>query len=709
MKLQYPTRYMFFWGMLFFIATVFCGHAAAEDPWADEVLNYNAIDPNLGFDTPQKTLGEPVGGGTYAPNNTSLHSVGRPGPAPGSFITLKFNTPVTDDPRNPMGLDCIVFGNSFWVGGNPERKWIEAGLIEISADANANGLADDPWYLIPGSRNLDRSVLPAGIPNTEPYLAGNVLNSGPDNVEYNWGYAELTPTQFKYLDNYVRPDDPKEVGLSSGSGGGDAFDIAWAVKDDGSPANLSQIDFVRISAFIAQDDPTFGFITPEIDAIADVAPDVDEDGDGILDEYETRVANTDPLRPESTVLALEIPPEEGDSAAGAELGTAMDAYGNRVTLYSNGLRSGFRAYNCMVDILSIDDPAPTTGITEKIKSSACRDFRSSETDFEAAQIQNAEFTIAYSAAEIAGLDEAELQPYRFDGLNYTQEGISGITKEVSENQLTFRSRYAGIFLLASIAGDGDTQSSAGKITLHATPDFAVVGEPGTTVTVTSEAIQLLDESIAPEGMYFTVSTTLGLITSADADPTTDGIQVAAMEGRITFTVQATTQSGTATFAAASLNGAVHGPLPYPFHAGTPVSSVEIYKIDPAATAPGPVHFMTSPMTDVYGNSLDDGTLVTLVAQGGSILTPDVQPTVSGHQLSIHDGVAEFSVRVYTTDEHDTEMLHLELYADENETILLEQDDFILDVVEMPLLSTYTLLLLVLCILVCRHYCRKRSI
>ena len=76
MKLQSHPRYTFFWGMLFFITTIFYGHAAAEDPWADEVLDYNAIDPNLGFDTPQKTLGEPVGGGTYAPNNTSLHSVG---------------------------------------------------------------------------------------------------------------------------------------------------------------------------------------------------------------------------------------------------------------------------------------------------------------------------------------------------------------------------------------------------------------------------------------------------------------------------------------------------------------------------------------------------------------------------------------------------------------------------------------------------------
>src|SRR5690606_28851422 len=107
----------------------------------------------------------------------------------------------TNDPLNPMGLDCIVYGNSFWTGGDPHRKWIEPALIEISQDVNGNGLADDPWYVIPGSRNLGTSILPMGMPNPDPPLAGSVFNAG--NAEADWGYAELNPTQRKYLDNYV--------------------------------------------------------------------------------------------------------------------------------------------------------------------------------------------------------------------------------------------------------------------------------------------------------------------------------------------------------------------------------------------------------------------------------------------------------------------------------------------------------------------------
>ena len=94
------------------------GFAVAEDPWADVLISYNAIDPVPGFDTPQNVLGEPVGGSVYAVNNSKTHSVG----TPGSYVLVKFNTPVEDHPDNLMGYDFIVYSNSFWAGGNPYRK-----------------------------------------------------------------------------------------------------------------------------------------------------------------------------------------------------------------------------------------------------------------------------------------------------------------------------------------------------------------------------------------------------------------------------------------------------------------------------------------------------------------------------------------------------------------------------------------------------------
>ena len=381
------------------------GLAAAEDPWADALVSYNAIDPVPGFETPQNVLGEPVGGSVYAVNNSKTHSVGTPGAAR-RYVLVKFNTPVEDHPDNLLGYDFIVYSNSFWAGGNPYRKWVEPALIEISEDVNGNGLPDDPWYVIPGSRGLNAAVLPAGIPNPVRPLAGNVLNPNTDGMEYDWGYAELTPTVQKYRDSFMRPDDPHTVGLTPGSGGGDAFDIAWAVPEDGTgnPAGITRFHFLRVSAFIRMVDSVLGDVSPEISGASTVARNVDTDGDGILDDYETRVAATDPNRPESTVLALEIPQEYGGSPAGASLGAAVDGTGNAVALFSRGLRSGARNYNCIVDIVAAADPAPAVNIPGLLKSGAVRAFSSSEPDFDAAQVQDARLTIVYAAGEIGGLD-----------------------------------------------------------------------------------------------------------------------------------------------------------------------------------------------------------------------------------------------------------------------------------------------------------------
>ena len=86
---------------------------------------------------------------------------------------------------------------------------------------------------------------------------------------------------------YTTPDDPMAVGISAGSGGGDGFDIAWAIDpESGEPADLSGFDFIRITTAVYVDlteITPLGETSSEIDAVADAAPDpfgdVDDDGD----------------------------------------------------------------------------------------------------------------------------------------------------------------------------------------------------------------------------------------------------------------------------------------------------------------------------------------------------------------------------------------------------------------------------------------------
>ncbi|MCP4247435.1 MAG: hypothetical protein GY778_10345 [bacterium] len=287
-------------------------------------------------DDPARALGPPQGGGTASPGNSSLVSLG----GFGGSITLAFDHTVFDDPANPFGLDAIVFGNAQWVGGDPNRPWGEGGTIEISRDVNSNGLADDAWYLIPGSHLPDPvgqfevqtwdddfgdptyppgnpAWLPAGqsgVWATQGYrLPTEVFDTlvlenpnGPSaTTEGIYGYADHTPTLIlgdldgdNLVDDaamepatfYTAPDDPYVVGITPGSGGGDAFDIAWAIDPvTAQPAGLTGLDFVRITNGVNYLAGVFGEVSPEIDAVADVRPelmgDADADGDLDLDDW----------------------------------------------------------------------------------------------------------------------------------------------------------------------------------------------------------------------------------------------------------------------------------------------------------------------------------------------------------------------------------------------------------------------------------------
>jgi len=126
------------------------------------------------------------------------------------------------------------------------------------------------------------------------------VNPSPNpSVEGVFGYADTSPTLVVgdlNADNvaddptmtaeafYTWPDDPQTVGVSPRAGGGDAFDVRWAVDPrTGDAANVPGFDFLRLTTAVDSVSPLFGEKSGEIDAVADVRPDpwgdVDEDDD----------------------------------------------------------------------------------------------------------------------------------------------------------------------------------------------------------------------------------------------------------------------------------------------------------------------------------------------------------------------------------------------------------------------------------------------
>lgn len=283
------------------------GGVARAGDFADAVVAYapapGQFINNANTNDPSRALGAPLGAGTLAGSGTEIVSLG----GFGGSITLSFSERVMDDPCNPWGLDAIVFGNAFWVGGKANRKWCEAGIIEISRDTNGNGLADDAWYVIPGSHIVSAppTTTPIDSAQTQAWDNSAGTPTPPANVAWYpnqtwypghpamyatmtfrlpalfetqvlenpngpgataegvWGYADCAPTLLlgdvngdniveapgmDAAEFYTAPDNPFAVGVTPGSGGGDAFDIAWAVDPvSGSAAELDGFDFLRVS------------------------------------------------------------------------------------------------------------------------------------------------------------------------------------------------------------------------------------------------------------------------------------------------------------------------------------------------------------------------------------------------------------------------------------------------------------------------------
>ncbi|MFZ5518126.1 MAG: hypothetical protein ACOY90_15885 [Candidatus Zhuqueibacterota bacterium] len=92
----------------------------------------------------------------------------------------------------------------------------------------------------------------------------------------------------------------------------------------------------------------------------------------------------------------------------------------------------------------------------------------------------------------------------------------------------------------------------GEIVLHPNPKV-VPADPDTVTTVSSDPISDSDGNAISSGEYFTVSTTLGTITSADANPGIGGTQVVSnASGQIAFTVKTGVTGGTALIQANSV-------------------------------------------------------------------------------------------------------------------------------------------------------------
>ena len=257
--------------------------------------------------------------GKTAPETTGV-SLG----AFGGFIEFKFENGITNDEKNPYGIDFVIYGNAF--NGNPE-----AGAVQVSEDgttwyelAGSNYYNNNFTYTDPsngfskfytgslrntsvvytkgssrvtaklGSLNAANCCPAAWFPLTTNFTAfandptggahcasGVSVNLSGDTLtfagitaiadsdttaDYAFGYADVTPngSPNQYGDA-VNPYTP----YTSDKTGGDGFDLEWAVDiATGLPVDVTGKTFHYVRVYSAVlDFGRFGETSPEITGI----------------------------------------------------------------------------------------------------------------------------------------------------------------------------------------------------------------------------------------------------------------------------------------------------------------------------------------------------------------------------------------------------------------------------------------------------------
>ena len=187
----------------------------------------------------------------------------------GGHLVVQFDTPVTDDPCNPFGIDLLIFGNTgfiddAWPNGIAGGLFGNGGgLVEVSADG-VN------WTIVPG-------IAADGMFPTIGYLDAGPYDAVPGSVLTDFTLP-VDPTLTS--GDFVGLNHAAIVAVYAGSGGGAGIDLGVV--------GLSSISYVRVT------NPGDPETTPnlEIDAFSDVASQAlqaaDLDADctvGILDLF----------------------------------------------------------------------------------------------------------------------------------------------------------------------------------------------------------------------------------------------------------------------------------------------------------------------------------------------------------------------------------------------------------------------------------------
>ncbi len=216
--------------------------AQTPNPYAAAVTAYTAgTGVAAKYTNPNAALGEPSRvtpgdfGGPVDPFSAPYLDSQLVGLGVGGSLTLRFDSPIRNDPAHPYGLDFQVFGSSFFVVTNG----LDANFNYIGTPATDGSVFGD------GAAQTRVSVSADGVTffTLNPALAPQIKALFPTDGAGDFG-APVNPA-LKSAD-FAGLTLAGVRALYSSSGGGAGFDLAWAQDSGGHAVSVDQAAFVRI-------------------------------------------------------------------------------------------------------------------------------------------------------------------------------------------------------------------------------------------------------------------------------------------------------------------------------------------------------------------------------------------------------------------------------------------------------------------------------
>lgn len=323
-----------------FAAALAVSEAQAVSPYISRVYEYRPAPGQFVNEAPEYESGDNYAA-MLAKAEEQLAGAARQGlvtlGAYGGYVTFGFDHRVANKPGE---YDFRVNGNAVISDRDNGGGSCEPGIILVSVDANGNGLPDDEWYEIKGSEYDKSTTLhDYSIIYYRPEKNHTPTPDATDRHIVDAKYIRWTSSDASAAEGYIQRNDshdqsywplwlddsettlsfrgsrlaPNAVDVSGdgsyfvlkmlGEGYADnmpsvenhglldpGVKIDWAVKADGTPANLEGVDFVRVYTAVNQTCGWLGETSTEVSGAEDLHPD-----------YESSAAA---LRAESPALVL---------------------------------------------------------------------------------------------------------------------------------------------------------------------------------------------------------------------------------------------------------------------------------------------------------------------------------------------------------------------------------------------------------------------